>query len=137
MAMKLLIPEEKELEVRCEPLEVTSCLPERDPKWSFIDKHGHKHRWHIPAGAKEWMKQGCWKLPTLRAVNYIICYEEGEPVYGTHHYCKRCGELIQPGYRSGPYRRYIAGPAQYYLDGETIDKARAEAILAKSKEERC
>jgi len=134
MAMKLLTPEGK-LEVRREPIEVSSWH-EKDPTWRFTDKHGHEHRWHIPRGAWQRREQNLWKLPTLRAVEFNVYYPDGDIGRGVHYYCKRCGELIRPGYRTSPFPRFIAGPTEYYLDGVMIDKTRAETILAKLKEER-
>jgi len=127
METRVLMPEGK-LEIRRDRIEVGS-YHEKDPKWSFTDKQGHEHRWHIPQGADDWKEQKRWKLPTLRAVGFTIYYPDGETGCGVHYYCKRCGELIHPGYRMSPFPRFIAGPAEYYLGGVMIDKAKAESIL--------
>jgi len=132
--MKLLTPE-GELGVRRELIELGSCR-EKDPAWRFTDKHRHDHKWHIPQGANDWRKQDYWRLPTLRRVEFNVYYPDGDIGRGVHYYCKRCGELIRPGYRTSPFPRFIAGPTEYYLDGVMIDKTRAETILAKLKEER-
>jgi len=115
METGVLMPEGK-LEIRRDRIEVSSCH-EKDPTWCFTDKHGHEHRWHIPRGADDWRKQNLWKLPTVRAVSFNIHYPDGYIGGGVHYYCKRCGELIRPGYRMSPFPRFIAGPAEYYLDG--------------------
>lgn len=123
-----VLTSEGELEIRRERIEVSS-YHEKDPEWYFTDKHGHEHRWHIPRGADDWKKQNLWKLPSLRAVNVAFYYPDGASGKTVHYYCRRCGELIRPGYRLSPFRRFLAGPPRYYLDGKEIDLRRAESIL--------
>ena len=119
------------VEVKCEPIDVTP-LKERDPAWAYTDRKGHKHRWHIPHGADDWSKAHQWKLPTLREVTYICGYVDGEPMYDVHYYCKRCGELIKPGWKATVWRRFVQGAKSFYLDGVEVteDVCRQLGILS-------
>ena len=121
------------VEVTCEPFDVTP-FQEKDSTWVCIDAEGHEHRWHIPHGANDWSKEGCWALPTLRAVTYICGYaDDGDEMYGMHYYCKRCGERIEPGWKATVFRRFMQGPKRFYLDGIEVSQKEAEQAIKEMK----
>lgn len=121
------------VEVTCEPIDVTP-FQEKDSTWVYIDKEGHEHRWHIPHGTHDWSKEGYWTLPTLRAVTYVCGYaDDGDEMYGTHYYCKRCGEHIEPGWKVTIFRHFTQGPKRFYIDGVETSQKGAEKVLRKMK----
>ena len=85
-------------------------MQEPDPAWVFTDKQGHVHTW------------------TSRTWEY---YEPDEDVddWEPYSYCKQCDELVYPQIRTAQ-RQFIYSPTLYLLDGESITKEQAEALLA-------
>ena len=117
------------VDIRCERIDVTT-MEEKDAEWLYVDKKGHEHGWHIPNGAHDWSKSEYWTLPTLKAVECLWGHaDDGEPIYGTHYYCKRCGELVKPGWKATVFRRYIQGPMTYFIDGIEVSRQEAEQAI--------
>lgn len=93
--------------------------PEPDEKWQFTDAHGHEH--HYAPG-----------YPTLRwIVDETWTDEFGDEMEDGHYECPRCGEHIAPGLTFYPYRRYIAGPTEWTLNGQPITEDEARAWLTE------
>jgi hypothetical protein len=127
--------EQVEITVDYSVIDVTT-FSERDPGWVYIDRQGHKHSWYRPKGRKGQLSDYSWRLPSLRRVEYICRYSHDyAPIYGVHYYCKKCGELIKPGWRASLYRRFIQGPQSYCVNGKQVDKQVALLLLNKMKEQ--
>lgn len=70
-----------------------------DPSWRHVDGYGHEHRWALTSREDRHRPEA---LPTLRAVpTWIPCDGEcGDPgcegYTVTRHFCRECGELVEP-----------------------------------------
>ena len=132
---KIIMRNGDTVEITRDRIDVTP-IEEKDPSWLYTDKEGHEHRWHIPHGANDWSKDHLWSLPTLRAVSYVYCHSyDGEPIYGVHYYCKRCGELIKPGWRVSCWRRFILGPPYFHINGVLVSQERAKLAMKEIRDE--
>ena len=81
---------------------------EQDPNWEYIDPVGHKHRWKCSPVKKN------WSTPTLRwAQDESYLDEDGEEIEQWHKECKKCGSVVDPGWREAwkevPFRRWCEG----------------------------
>ena len=124
------------IEITRDMLEVVAFVTEPDPNWRYVDKHGHEHRWYIPKGAESQDQQYRWRLPSLRAVRYLAGhYPDGSEEWDTHYYCRKCGELIKPGYKSSVVRKFVPTVTYGYIDGEPATKEEIERAIKQAQEE--
>uniref|UniRef100_A0A6M3KSJ1 Uncharacterized protein n=1 Tax=viral metagenome TaxID=1070528 RepID=A0A6M3KSJ1_9ZZZZ len=92
-------------------IEVTP-ISKPDDDWEFTDKSGHLHRW----------QNG--KLPSLKQIVDSPATEEYPASF--HFECKRCGESINPGYKSPEYREYEPSLTHFYIDDIQVTKEEFE-----------
>jgi hypothetical protein len=117
------------LEMRREPIDVTSGLPTMDPDWRYTDKQGHGHYYDRSTPTY---------YPTLVTVvdgTYWCdtCREEHEE---THLECPICGETVVPGTRPpSAFREFVPGPAEYFLDGVPISPERYRELMEQRQAE--
>lgn len=98
---------------------------ESDPAWEFTDRAGHIHKW---------TKSGT--LPTLDEV--IDAYgwsDSGEEYVSASHYeCKKCRDVVVPGWRSAP-QNYVRGLQQSHLSATIPTTLQGDVFAAVSKGE--
>jgi len=129
-----LAHEGHELEVITESIDVTAMV-EPDPDWKYTDSSGHVHRYDdsAPDGPYPTLEYRAWHechgdgLDCDYEDDQDLCY----PVLG----CKRCGEHVVPGTRTGQSRS-IPGLTTYLIDGEPVSKQAAEDFMAAARWER-
>ena len=102
------------LRVERDVIEVTP-ISKPDDDWEFTDKHGHLHRWQNS------------KLPSLKEI--IDCPADEEYPASFHFECKRCGETINPGYKSPESREFMPGLTHFYIDDVEVGKSEFEHEL--------
>jgi hypothetical protein len=114
------------LEVRRERVEVTTALPQPDPRWSYTDAHGHDHAYGTQDDP----------YPTLarRYSETYWCEECDDEHQDTWLECLRCGEMIEPGTVVDTSPRWVPGPKEYVLDGKPISPEEGERILAEQQQ---
>lgn len=123
-----------EFRTEVDAIDVTSNVPEADPKWRFVDSHGHEHRWENYE-----IKGGLWvegaELPTLRWVTDETWVDEDNYEREEGHYeCRECGDEVKPGRRMPPaIRRTIPGMRHLYIDGEEVSEETFKAKLAEAQ----
>jgi hypothetical protein len=101
-------------------VDVTSARGRPDDHWRFTDKAGHAH-FYGPEHS----------LPTLKAITYKWCSEDGDEYESVRHYeCVLCGEKVTPGRVYGE-RQVIAGIASFYIDGVNVAGDVFQAEVAK------
>jgi hypothetical protein len=114
------------LEIEREMIEVTSNLPQRDPRWKQTDERGHLHMAVREGG----MINDRVTYPTL-----VIRYgdeqtdEDGETWREQWWACRECGATVVPGVIYDRSRKFIPGLTTYTLDGEHIPPAQAQAFI--------
>jgi hypothetical protein len=110
------------LEITRDMIEVTSNLPQRNPRWRHTDAQGHEH----------------YAVSTDAGVIYPTLSirqgeeqtdEDGEPYRERWWACHECGEEITPGTFIDSSRKLIPGLTSYTLDGEHIPPAQAQAFI--------
>lgn len=107
-----------DLQFECEPIEITSNLPEPDKGWRFTDTNGHEHYW----------RDGYVTLVLVDDERYW-CEDCGEDHVESHWECPLCGEHIEPRTVVYPYRRWMPGLRSWTLNGEPISEERAQQII--------
>lgn len=109
-----------ELRFEREPIEITSSTPKPDEMWRYTDRAGHEHYW-----------QGGY--PTLRTVveEPYWCPDCNEEHADSHLECPLCGETVYPATVVTPWREFVPGPTQWFLDDEPISEDRAQEIMAE------
>lgn len=113
-----------ELRVEQEVIEIP-YLTTQDEDWRFTDAAGHEHAWHDSLADH---------YPTLRWVTDRTYWCEGcrdEHEEG-HLECRICGEHVRPGI-TGPGVKHMSGLTSYYIDGEPVTQAEAEAFIARAR----
>jgi len=88
---------------------VVTSISKPDDNWEFTDKHGHLHRW----------QNG--NLPSLKLI--IDCPADEEYPAETHFECKRCSEIINPGYKSPESREFMPGLIHCYIDDVEVEES--------------
>lgn len=115
------------LEVQNERIEVTTGLPQPDPRWNYTDNALHRHQ------AERETEDGPVRYPTL-------VRRESEPYWCDHcndehtdswFECPLCGEKITPGTYIDTSPQYVKGPTAYLIDGLPVPAAEGEALLAE------
>lgn len=115
------------LEVETERIEVTTGLPQPDPRWNHTDNALHHHR------AERETEDGPVRYPTL-------VRRESEPYWCDHcndehtdswFKCPLCGEKITPGTYIDTSPKYIKGPSAYLIDGQPVSASEGEALLTE------
>ncbi len=105
-----------ELRIEMTPIDITS-LHEPDPNWSHGDRWGHIHGW---IGGL---------VPTLRRVIDVPAGNEYPEL--SHEECRHCQEVVEPGYRLSPYRRYAPGPKRYYVNDQQVSQKEYDKVLER------
>lgn len=108
-------------------IEVSTQLPQPDPRWTYTDHAGHDHAY----GTKD------DPYPTLveRQSEPYWCEECHDEHTDTWLECPQCGEKITPGTYIDPSPKYIPGLTTYRIDGEEVTQEEGEALLAELKAE--
>ncbi len=119
--------QDRVLEIETERIEVSTGLPQPDPRWSHTDNALHSHR------AERETRDGPVRYPTL-------VRRESEPYWCDHcsdehtdswFECPLCGEKITPGTYIDPSPQYVKGPTAYLIDGRPVSEEEGEALLAE------
>lgn len=116
------------IDVRADPIEVTSSLPTADESWRFTDTQGHEHRYEhgyptleLVIDAEHWCNgnEGFMRHDPHMAVDEA------------HYECLICREVIAPAEHSGGYRRFISGPREATLRATRADGSKIVAWLTE------
>jgi hypothetical protein len=113
-------------------IRVVSMAPtEPDPKWSYVDKQFHGHRYVEDFKAKS---AGVLShYPTLRYRDPGDLDDEDSEVWTA---CALCGEVITPGRRSVDPVSYVDGPTEAILTLDLpLDPAATSALMAAVNED--
>lgn len=116
------------LEMHTERIEVTTGLPQPDPKWTHTDRAGHAHAY----GTKE----DPYPTLALRRSEPYWCEDCQDEHTDTWFECPQCGEKIEPGTYIDSSPQYIPGLTAYYIDGQEVSRAEGEALRAQLETER-
>lgn len=113
----------RRLEIEVERIEVTTALPQPDPRWTYTDHAGHGHAY----GSKT------QPYPTLvrRQSEPYWCPDCQDEHTDSWLECPLCGEKIQPGTYVDTSPQYIAGPTSYLIDGRPASKEEGDALFAQ------
>lgn len=103
-----------------------------DPSWSYTDKAGHVHRWHVldlsggyVLAAEAYVPGATYEVPTLEVLEehpgvWDAENEELIPVY--YRRCAQCHERIAPGTTGPLFRVYRAGALHYRINGVEVSR---------------
>lgn len=88
-----------------------------DPRWTFDDARGHRHRWFVdgePATKFPADVGGIWEVPTIAFVKTGEERFTGDDTpHDTGHYaCRVCGAIIDPGCVEDP--TVVVEPGLWY-----------------------
>lgn len=83
----------------CDVIDVTSSLPQPDPRWSFVDRQGHVVTWKNVA----WVVAGTG------------FDEDGEERDTGEYRCPECGEVVRPATRVDSSPRFIPGMRRTFV----------------------
>lgn len=116
------------LEVRTEPVEFSTALPQPDPRWSYTDREGHEHAYGT---AEE-------PYPTLEARYGEPCWDDDADTEERETWlaCPLCGEKITPSTVIDTSPRYLPGRTEYLVYGEPVSAEEGERVLALHRAER-
>lgn len=116
------------LEIRQDWIDVTTALPQSDPKWTFTDAAGHPHAY----GNQD------RRYPTLvtKSGEPYWCGDCDDEHVDQWYECAQCGETIRPGTRIDTSPRQIPGLRTATIDGEPVTGEQAEAFIAQVRETR-
>lgn len=119
--------QDRVLEIETERIEVSTGLPQPDPRWSHTDNALHSHR------AERETEDSPVRYPTLvrRESKPYWCDHCNDEHTDSWFECPLCGEKITPGTYIDPSPQYIKGPTTYLIDGRPVPKAEGEALLAE------
>ncbi|MFI2620421.1 hypothetical protein [Streptomyces sp. NPDC018584] len=116
--------EGRTLEVETERIEVTTALPQPDPRWTYTDRAGHEHAYGQRGSAAH-------TYPTLarRESEPYWCSDCDDEHTDVWFECPLCGEQIEPGTFIDTSPQYMPGPTTYLIDGEPVTEAEGKALL--------
>ncbi len=122
-----LVHDDRVLEIETERIEVSTNLPQPDPRWAYTDNALHHHR------AEREAKNRRVRYPTLvrRESEPYWCDDCRDEHTDTWFECPLCGEKIKPGTFIDPSPRYINGLTSYLLSGEPIPAEEGEALFTE------
>jgi len=118
--------EGRTLEIETERIEVTTALPQPDPRWTYTDHAGHRHAYGADGPAPD-------RYPTLvlRESEPYWCPDCEDEHTDTWFECPLCGEKITPGTFVDTSPKYISGFTSHLIDGEPVTEAEGKALLAE------
>lgn len=111
-------------EVDTDVIEVTTCAPSRDPKWSYTDPAGHVHRYieKEVRGRTEYVYPDSIKWVEDEPEVCDCCGHE-EDGGGGHWECVECGAHVKPGLTFPGHRReFLSGRSRYSINGTAVTK---------------
>lgn len=118
------------LEITTDRIEVTSNLPQPDPRWTFTDSAGHHH--HTVSGTDGLVTYPTLVLRSGPATWCQDCHDEHTDAWWE---CRLCEKKISPGVRYDNSRRFIPGMITYLLDGEHCSPDEARTFVARWQRE--
>jgi hypothetical protein len=97
---------------------VTTMGPKPDPRWSFVDSHGHFHafdqsneREPYPTLAAKTRHHGC-DVHIAPEMDDDECEGWDE----TYYVCRICAEEIEPGQIPGPHEHQVEHPVEWQVE---------------------
>lgn len=96
-----------------------------DESWSFIDKNGHEHRWHVDGKpVTRYDPTSKFETPTLvwkhERWGY---YPDGSRYSVGHHRCAQCKARVpNPGTKADDCQQYVPGLTSYYIDDRSVTR---------------
>lgn len=113
------------LEIRQDWIDVTTALPQSDPKWTFTDAAGHPHAY----GGQD------LQYPTLviKSGEPYWCEDCEDEHVDEWYECALCGEKIRPGTHVDTSPKQIPGLRSATIDGEPATEQQVEAFIATSQ----
>lgn len=107
--------------------DAVNATPSTEPDycWTYLDKENHLHRWNRRGG-----------LSTLK---HIVGAEgtDERPEAKEHYECRRCGDTVEPGYKStrhpSPEARILDPQlrlVEYSVNGESVGRRTLLAVWA-------
>ncbi|MGX1632739.1 hypothetical protein ACWGUL_01575 [Streptomyces albidoflavus] len=112
------------LEIETERIEVSTALPQPDPRWTYTDHAGHHHAYGAdgPAAVR-------YPSLILRESEPYWCSDCDDEHTDEWFECPLCGEKITPGTFVDSSPRYISGFTSYLIDGEPVTEEEGKALL--------
>ncbi len=126
MAVTVLDYQGRRLEIETEHIEVSTALPQPDPRWTYTDHAGHRHAY----GARGPVTQ-MYPTLALRESEPYWCNDCDDEHTDRWYECPLCGEKIEPGTFVDTSPQYISGYTSYLIDGEPVTEAEGKALLAE------
>ena len=119
------------LEIEQERVEVSTALPQPDPKWTYTDHAGHQHAYGTSGSVTD-------RYPTLvlRESEPYWCSDCQDEHTDTWLECPLCGEKITPGTYIDTSPKYLPGLTSYLIDGQPVSKEEGDALFAQMRAER-
>jgi len=114
-------------EFGCKMIDVTN-IERPHVEEMLIDKAGHEHPWCVNGNpATEYNPIYFYDIPSLIWIIDGTTYDEdGEEIENGHYECRICGERVIPNYISDCWKRYIAGPKWFKINGENVTQEEFE-----------
>lgn len=124
-------------EVHQSLIDVTS-LRRPDTNWCYVDVQGHEHRWYVKGQlASEYDPAAKYETPTLRWRRTGWGYDEDGERYPIGHFeCRQCRAPVDPAHTTDLVRRHIAGPVDYRINDESVEKAEFDRRFALARDAR-